>query len=152
MMKEAEAEQIFKHKTNEIKKMMKKKGVTFMGELNTTGKKLFGIKFRGVFSSDKIPVLNELVPYAIINLDRSDQAGSHWISIAKTKDGNLMCFDSFGRRNTQIIPALKKSGNGKIIDTDYDANQTVKQTDCGMRCLGWLYMFNHYGEEVAELI
>lgn len=151
-MKEAEAEQIFKQKTNDIKKLMKKKGVTFMGELNTTGKKLFGIKFRGVFSSDKIPILNELVPYAILNLDRSDQPGSHWIAIAKTSDDNLMCFDSFGRRHTQIIPSLKKSGNGKIIDTDYDANQKVKEMDCGMRCLGWLYMFNHYGERVAELI
>tara|TARA_R100000951_G_C2644282_1_gene182018 strand:- start:1216 stop:1671 length:456 start_codon:yes stop_codon:yes gene_type:complete len=151
-MKEAEAEQIFKQKTNDIKKLMKKKGVTFMGELNTTGKKLFGIKFRGVFSSDKIPILNELVPYAILNLDKSDEPGSHWIAVAKTSDDNLMCFDSFGRRNTQIIPSLKKSGNGKIIDTDYDANQKVKETDCGMRCLGWLYMFNHYGEEVANKI
>jgi hypothetical protein len=114
-MKEAEAEQIFKQKTNDIKKLMKKKGVTFMSELNTTGKKLFGIKFRGVFSSDKIPVLNELVPYAILNLDRSDQPGSHWIAIAKTRDDNLMCFDSFGRRNTQIIPALKKAEMEKLL-------------------------------------
>jgi hypothetical protein len=63
-----------------------------------------------------------------------------------------MVFDSFGRRTTQIIPSLLKSGNGKIKDTDYDANQKIKETNCGQKSIAWLSMFNDYGEDVAQLI
>ena len=151
-MKEAEAEKIFKHKINDVKNMMGKKGVTYLDELNSAGFKFFKVKFKGCFASDKIPNLNDLAPYAIINVDKTDMPGSHWVAIAKTPNDNLMVFDSFGRKTNELIPDMKKSGNGKIIDTDYDANQNIKQYDCGMRCIAWLYMFDKYGSEVAKLI
>lgn len=152
-MKEVEAEKIYNTKVNEIQKQMKKKDTTYLGELNRVGKKMFGIKFKGVFASDKIPPLNDLAPYCILNLDKSDEPGSHWISVAKSPKGDYSyCYDSFGRRNTDIIPTLKKSGNGRIIDTDYDANQKVKELNCGQKSLGWLYMFDKYGEDIAKLI
>ena len=43
---------------------------TYLSELLRIGKKLFGVKFKGVFPSDKIPKLNDLSPYAILNLDK----------------------------------------------------------------------------------
>ena len=44
---------------------------TYLSELLEIGKTLLGDKFKGVYPSDKIPKLNELSPYAILNLDTS---------------------------------------------------------------------------------
>ena len=124
---------------------------TYQGELEKAGVKLFGVKFKGVFPSDKIPRLNDLKSYAILNLDKSNQAGSHWVAIAH-KDGMTYLYDSFGRKGVKIIPSLYHSGNGRIINTDLDKEQDEKETNCGARSLSWLLMFDKYGAKNAILI
>lgn len=124
---------------------------TFMDKLNTYCKKLFGIKYRGTYPSDKIPKLNDLSKYCILNLDKSDEPGSHWVALAKHgKDAYF--YDSFGRTYNAIIPNLEFSGNGRIINTDDDAEQEVKETDCGARCIAWLLVFDKYGPKTAMLV
>ena len=58
-MKEKQAEMIY----NQIltKQIYPLTGVnsTFMNDLDKVGRKLFGVKFKGVFPSDKIPKLND---------------------------------------------------------------------------------------------
>ena len=126
---------------------------TYMNDLDRVGRKLLGIKFKGVFPSDKIPKLNDLKPYCVLNLDRSTESGSHWIGLAKIhgKD-KCVVYDSFGRSNKKIIPSLQKSGNGAIEDTDRDAEQDIMQTDCGARSLCWLVMLDKHGVDLAKLI
>jgi hypothetical protein len=124
---------------------------TFLDELNGVGHKLLGVKFKGVFPADKIPRLNDLKKYAILNLDTSKEPGSHWVSIAK--DGKeTYLYDSFGRSHTKIIKGLQYSGNGRIVNTDLDAEQDVLETNCGARCLAWLVLFDNWGADVAILI
>ena len=43
---------------------------TYLNQIQGAGKKLLGVKFKGVFPSDKIPKLNDLAPYCILNLDK----------------------------------------------------------------------------------
>ena len=124
---------------------------TYLTELLGIGKKLFGIKFKGVYPSDKIPKLNDLSPYAILNLDTSKESGSHWVAIAK-HGNNTYLYDSFGRKDTQIIPNLQFTGNGKIINTEKDAEQKIQEMDCGARCLAWLLFFDKWGAECALMI
>jgi hypothetical protein len=124
---------------------------TYMSELEKAGAKLLKIKFKGVFASDKIPRLNNLKSYAILNLDRSNEPGSHWIAIAR-KDGITYMYDSFGRHGSQIIPTLYHSGNGRIINTDPDPEQQEHETNCGARSLAWLMFFDKYGPKKALLI
>lgn len=124
---------------------------TYLTELLGVGKKFLGVKFKGVFPSDKIPKLNDLSPYAILNLDTSKESGSHWVAIAKHGDDTYL-YDSFGRRDTQIIPNLQYSGNGRIINTDNDAEQKIEELDCGARCIAWLIFFDKWGEKCAMLI
>lgn len=124
---------------------------TYLSELLRIGKKLFGVKFKGVFPSDKIPKLNDLSPYAILNLDKSTESGSHWVAIAKHGDKTYL-YDSFGRRDTQIISNLQFTGNGKIINTDNDAEQKVEEMDCGARSIAFLLFFDNWGPECALLI
>ena len=124
---------------------------TYLKELEGAGKKLLGVKFKGVYPSDKIPKLNDLSPYCILNLDSSKEPGSHWVSLAKNGKDSIL-YDSFGRRNTEIIPDLKFSGNGRIIDTDRDSEQKIQETNCGARCLAWLWIFDKYGANIAKMI
>ena len=63
-----------------------------------------------------------------------------------------MFYDSFGRNDTEIIPNLKYSGNGKIINTDDDTEQEIMEENCGARCLAWLCLYDEYGEDTAILI
>ena len=125
---------------------------TYQHELDTAGRKLLGVEFKGVYPSDKIPVLTDLKKYAIINLDRSTEPGSHWVAIAH-HDKKIYVYDSFGRKAVKIMPALFKSGNGsQIFDTDPDPEQQEDEMNCGARCLAWLLVFEHYGYKNALLI
>ena len=135
---------------NEIKPLLGFKA-TYLDQLDTVCNKLFGKKYRGTFPSDKIPKLNNIKKYCILNLDRSNQAGSHWIALAKDGDKAYL-YDSFGRAGNKIIPNLEFSGNGKIIDTDRDAEQGILEENCGSRCVAFLRVFDQYGADVAKLI
>ena len=127
---------------------------TYMDDLNRVGRKLLGIKFKGVFPSDKIPKLNDLKPYCILNLDKSTESGSHWIALAKiVGTNNSIVYDSFGRSAKQIIPDLQYSGNGTIRNADLsDSEQTITETDCGARSMAFLVVLDKYGVDVAKLI
>lgn len=124
---------------------------TYLKELNGVGKKLLRVRFKGVFPADKIPRLNDLSPYAILNLDKSTEPGSHWVALAKHGKDSVL-YDSFGRHHTKIIPSLRYSGNGRIVNTDADAEQKVLETNCGARCLAWLLLVDKYGMRNALLV
>jgi hypothetical protein len=124
---------------------------TFQKDLHNYGKKVLGHKFQGVFSSDKIPKLSKQQPYAILNLDGSDEPGSHWVSVAK-QGKHVIVYDSFGRKTKKILPSMLKSGNGLILDTQYDSEQNIKETNCGARSLAWLMLFDKWGYKMALMI
>lgn len=148
---EARALKLYKKKLKEIEKNNTGNKTTYLSKLNIEGKKLLGKKFHGVYPSDKIPKLTDLKCYCILNVDKSDEAGSHWLSLVKTNKNYSILYDSFGR-DDKIIPNLKYSGNGKIINTDDDAEQKILETNCGARCLAWLCLYDEYGEDTAILI
>ena len=91
-------------------------GITYSTDLiNKLGKHLFGIKFKGVYSSD------DTIPkgYVIVNVDKSNQPGSHWLAICD----NLV-YDSFGRKTSKLIPHLTLKN---YRDAEYDAEQTARK-------------------------
>jgi len=139
---------------NKILKSVKKRvgsKTTYLQQLDIAGKQMFGSKFHGVYPSDRIPKLTDSRPYSILNLDKSTEPGSHWISIAKVGDHTIV-YDSFGRHHTKIIKSLSHSGNGKLISTDDDQEQPILSTDCGARSLSWLEFLDKHGAENSLLI
>lgn len=127
--------------------------VTFSDELEQLGNQLFDHKFKGVFPSDKLPKLSNIQPYSIVNLDNSSQPGSHWIALAYDEESDrILVYDSFGRSIKQIVPFAKNMFGGQIVDTDNDAEQRIKEDNCGQRCLAWLIIFDEYGASNAILI
>lgn len=148
--RELEAENFYKQVIIQMNKILGN-DTTFANDLQNVAIKFLGSKFKGVFPSDKIPRLNDLKKYAILNLDRSNQPGSHWIGVAFHK-GNTIIYDSFGRKTSKILPSLIDSGNGRIIMTDNDAEQRIKENNCGQRVLAWLITFDKLGADMALLI
>ncbi len=124
---------------------------TYSDELNRISKLVLGSEFHGVYASDMIPDLTKDKPYAILNLDKTGLPGSHWIAVAKDGE-HTYCYDSFGRSHVKIIPSLKGSGNGKIVNTELDAEQTQKEENCGARAIAFLLVFKHWGADIARWI
>ena len=149
-MNEKTAHKKYDNILSSVKKLVGGK-TTYLQQLDKAGTQLFGSKFHGVYPSDKIPTLNNRTPYAILNLDKSNQSGSHWIAVAKSGK-NIIAYDSFGRSNKHIIPALGRGFDGTVIDTDRDVEHDILATDCGARSLGWLVFFDRYGAQNALLI
>ena len=147
-MKEKEVLKIYDIYLKKIYKLIGNK-TTYENQLNGAGKKLLGVKFKGVFPSDKIPKLNDLSPYCILNLDKSNEKGSHWVALVKTDKNEAIVYDSFGRNYKKIIPNLDISGNGRIINTDNDPEQHILETDCGSRCLSFIMVYDKYGKKAA---
>lgn len=146
-----DAETMYKSILKKVVEPLTGDKTTYLQELNGIGKKLLGVKFRGVYPSDKIPRLNDLTPYCILNLDKSTERGSHWVALAKHGDNSIL-YDSFGRNDKKIIPALRYSGNGRIINTEDDSEQHVLETNCGARCLAFLIFFDEYGAKLAMYV
>lgn len=145
-------DKLYREQLRKIEKITGDK-TTYLKQLEGAGKKLLGIKFKGVYPSDKIPKLNDLSPYCILNLDSSEEPGSHWVALGKNIGRSSSIFyDSFGRDHAKIIPNLRYSGNGRIINTEKDAEQRINQENCGARCLSWLCILDKYGPETAKLI
>ena len=156
-----EEKEIMKEYNLILKDFEKKLGnnSTFNTDLDKIARKHLGNKFHGVYSSDKIPKLNELKPYAIINLDNSKQPGSHWVGLAFDRKMNggkdLVVYDSFGRKTKKILPDAYKKFNGSghtIKDTDYDAEQKKSEKNCGQRSLAFLVYYNKHGKDKALII
>jgi ribosomal protein S17E len=120
-------------------------------QLNKIGKKLFGKKFKGVFASDQIPIMRG-GQYAIINLDDSSKNGSHWISLVKGFKGHSYVYDSFGRKHWKIIPSLVQSGNGVILETEDDKEQSIDSEACGQHSLSFLCVYDKLGWGYAKWI
>lgn len=106
--------------------------VTYSNDLHDVGKQLLGKDFVGVFASDQIPKLKNK-QCCILNLDRSDQGGSHWISVYKDGKKNLT-YDSFG------------------VDADYDSEQMIEEKDCGARSISFLLVCKYWSPELAKMI
>ncbi len=124
-------------------------GETSNYQLNKIGKQLFKGRFLGSFPCDSV---RRVLPNksCIINLDGSTERGSHWTAIARSHDGKLFFYDSFGRSWKNIIPILKRWFPGENIYCDTkDREQDETQTDCGSRCLSWLSIFYKHGPIAA---
>lgn len=128
------------------------KQVTRDDQLTKYGKISLGTSYIGTFSQDHpLRQLTGKRKYFIINVDKSNKPGSHWVSVfySGTK---FYIYDSFGRRSSKLLPHFIKTIGYKYADADYDAEQKVKQNSCGQRSLAWLLFVHRYGIQQAMKI
>ena len=124
-MKEAE---ILKYYHKYLGKIVKHLGnsTTTDKDLTSYGKKIFGNRYLGTYSSDTIPKM-KAGTYTIVNLDSSNEPGSHWIALVKTEK-DILVYDSFGRKTISILPSIyDQKGNGIILEAENDPEQKMKE-------------------------
>ena len=142
------AEHLYNKILNEIVIPIVGKEETNSQELYDISTTLLKDKFKGVFASDQITRLTILKPYAIVNVDKSNQPGTHWLAMARVRNKTYV-YDSFGRDVKTLIPSL--SHTVKNIDTS-DAEQLVTQNSCGARCIAFLLLLDLFGVKYAKYI
>lgn len=150
-----EEDEIYKYSLKRIVKMIGSNDTTYSDQLHKVAKKLLGKEFSGVYAVDKLR-FPKGTRYAIINLDFSDQPGSHWIGVVK-EGKRLLIYDSFGRPGIEIVPHLKKHkglglaspGKGRVLmNTELDAEQKIKENNCGQRSLTSLFIHRFFGRDI----
>lgn len=132
---------LYKNLVNYYSKKVGHSKTTNGKTLSTLGKKSFGTKFKGVYARDQIPCL-KAHESCIFNLDTKDKPGSHWCAMYKHGKKYLI-YDSFGRK---VIKGKK------YIYTGCDAEQKIKEENCGQRCLAWLEIVYTMGTRYARCV
>ena len=105
--------------------------------------------FDGTFSRDNLNIFNKDGAY-IINLDKYDNIGTHWVAIY-LKNNNVTYFDSFG---IEYIPKeITKLINDKSIKSNIFRIQSFNSILCGYFYTGFIeYTSNNLGlNEYAKL-
>lgn len=90
--------------------------------------------YKGCYPSDKIPSLKN-GECCIANLDKHNQPGSHWVAVVKENNKHYV-YDSFGRSG--IL-------NKKWESTEDDAEQHIKEMNCGQRSITALIIYENHG-------
>ena len=99
-------------------------------ELEDAAKKLKIPYFRGVFLLHTLPRKPNNKECGIVNFDKSDGPGTHWVAWYKNGKTKIY-FDSYGvQPPTEVINYL-----GKSIHYNTDQVQPVGQVFCGHLCL-----------------
>ena len=89
--------------------------------------------FLGIYAWDTIPKMKNNQS-CIVNLDKSNQSGTHWISLYKYKN-KIYMYDSFNRK----ISDFRK------VDIDSNMFQNSTETDCGQRSIAFLVLVEIIG-------
>lgn len=86
---------------------------------------------------DELPLRPQLIESGVINLDSSQNAGSHWVAYVKIKD-YVEYFDSYGNLKppSEFIRYV-----GSNINYNYDNHQKNHPYNCGHLCLKFLNNF-----------
>ena len=126
--------------------------VTTNVQLYRLGKKLFGDRFKNVYTSDdNIRLSNNQC--CIVNTDSSRQAGSHWVALYRYKSSingdHYYVFDSFGR---DIKTLSKYFRFRKWINVEHIRRESYKQSNCGQLSMSYLLIFDKYKTKCIGVI
>lgn len=107
--------------------------------------------FLGVFARDQIPLKLKYPSSLILNTDKSNQKGEHWLAIYYDKDGKAEFFDSFGRHPAEF----KLENYMQKTSTKWDYNskqlQSFQSKICGYYCVLFI-MYRSRGYEMKEFL
>ena len=102
-------------------------------------KKLGVPYFRGVFMRDELPKMKHLVECGIMNFNKSNELGSHWVCYVPNRNDRIY-YDSFGQitplelqKYLKTVAELKN--NKAVIQRNSDIVQSPNTHVCGHLCL-----------------
>ena len=91
--------------------------------------------FAGVFPCDRIPSIQHLPKAFIINTDKHDESGQHWVAIYISDDKNGYYFDSYGM--PPINKEIQQFLNTNCTSWKYNTRciQGLNSIKCGQFCV-----------------
>lgn len=94
--------------------------------------------FRGVFMKNGLPKTPKHIECAIVNLDNSENPGTHWVAYIKIYD-YCEYFNSFGnlRPPEELLIYLKMCN----VYYNYNVYQNFNTVNCGHLCIKYLKKF-----------
>ena len=144
------ADSLFKKYKKQIIKQLGRKALPD-DKINKLCKELFGSKFKGVYSQDR---LKTTPGYYILNTDVSkhiNSDSSHWVAVVQTKT-ILYVYDSFGRHTDHVLKLIASTTKKKIVDSAHTAEQWGQTEVCGQLACSWLCVVHELGIRVALTI
>ena len=113
--------------------------------------------FCGVFMRDELPNRKHIMECGIMDLNTSDQIGSHWVCFVRNKKDRIY-FDSFGEITPLELQKYLKTkqefeNNTPVIKRNTDIVQRVNTHVCGHLCLivlTWLMREHFNYQEVLD--
>lgn len=95
--------------------------------------------FCGIFMRDELPPEVQALECGVMNFNRSDQFGSHWVCFVKNGSQRIY-FDSFGQLTPMEIQKYLKTSeefknNIPVIERNTDIVQRLNTHVCGHLCL-----------------
>ena len=102
-------------------------------------KKLGVPYFRGVFMRDELPKMKHLVECGIMNFNKSNELGSHWVCYVRNRNDRIY-YDSFGQITPLELQKYLKTvaefkNNKAVIQRNSDIVQSPNTHVCGHLCL-----------------
>jgi hypothetical protein len=96
--------------------------------------------FRGVYSRNNLPNKPRVNESIIVNYNRSDQSGSHWVCILNnSKNDNIEFYDSFAvSPGKELVDYMKKGG--KPIAYNSSQHQDMNAVTCGYWCILYILL------------
>lgn len=96
--------------------------------------------FRGVFMRDTLPQAGGPCECGIVNLNTSQQPGSHWVCYYIKNGQQRIYFDSFGQITPIEIQKYMKTkhefdNDDEVIQRNTDIVQSINSKECGHLCL-----------------
>ena len=97
--------------------------------------------FWGVFMRDALPASPQEGERAVLNLDRSEGQGTHWVAWATAPEG-LRYFDSFGLPPpAELVTYWRRRWGANVKPLIYNTTKIQRRFDppvCGHLCLEFL--------------
>ena len=95
--------------------------------------------FRGVFMRDELPNRKHIIECGIMNLNKSNQVGSHWVCFVRNKKDRIY-FDSFAQITPLELQKYLKSksefiNEKSVIQRNSNIVQRANTHVCGHLCL-----------------
>ena len=107
--------------------------------------------FIGVFPCDRIPNIENYPASIILNTDKHNEKGQHWVAIHISKDKFEIYFDSYGLKplNKKFLEYLNERTNNWTYNNTMI--QGVKSVNCGKFCVLFI-LLKSIGYNLQEII
>ena len=92
--------------------------------------------FKGIFPVDEIPLIHERPAGMIVNTDKADKPGEHWIALMLLPNGRGEVFDSLASNNIDIYNYMKLA-----CPQGFTTNNFIAQNDWSTVCGNYASFF-----------